>query len=77
MNRSVRSAGKTEIGARVIGRHEMRDYFSVELWYVVGIGGVYYGTKMQAEEAARKAFPDEGADKRYARIYYKTFYQEV
>ena len=55
----------------------MRDYFSVELWYVKGIVGVYYETKMQAEEAARKAFPDEGADKRYARIYYKTFYQEV
>lgn len=55
----------------------MRDYFSVELWYVVGIGGVYYGTKMQAEAEARKAFPNEDADKRYARIYYKTFYQEV
>ena len=55
----------------------MRDYFSVELWYVVGIGGVYYGTKMQAEEAARKAFIFDDADKRYARIWCKTFYQEV
>ena len=77
MNRSVRSAGKTEIGARVIGRHEMRDYFSVELWYVKGIVGVYYETKMQAEEAARKAFIFDDADKRYARIWCKTFYQEV
>ena len=31
----------------------------VDLWYVVGIGGVYYGTKIQAEAAARQAFPDE------------------
>lgn len=48
----------------------------VLLWYVVGIGGVYYSTKMQAETEARKAFPNESADKRYARVYYKTF-QEV
>jgi len=48
----------------------------VVLWYVVGIGGVYYSTKMQAETEARKAFPDEDAGKRYARVYYKTF-QEV
>jgi len=53
------------------------DLQAVELYYVVGIGGVYYGTKMQAEAEARKAFPDEGADKRYSRVYYKTFYQEV
>lgn len=54
------------------------DLEAVNLWYVVGIGGVYYGTKMQAEAEARKAFPNEDADKRYARIYYKTFYyQEV
>ena len=49
----------------------------VDLWYVVGIGGVYYGTKMQAEVEARKAFPNEDAGKRYARVFYKTFYQEV
>jgi hypothetical protein len=53
------------------------DLEAVELYYVAGIGGVYYGTKMQAEAEARKAFPNEGADKRYARICYKTFYQEV
>ena len=50
---------------------------AVDLWYVVGIGGVYYGTKIQAETAARQAFPDEGASRRYARIYFKRFYQEV
>ena len=49
----------------------------VDLWYVVGIGGVYYGTKIQAETAARQAFPDEDERRRYARIYYKRFYQEV
>tara|TARA_R110000868_G_scaffold230966_2_gene484262 strand:- start:4400 stop:4831 length:432 start_codon:yes stop_codon:yes gene_type:complete len=49
----------------------------VKLWYVVGIGGAYYGTKMQAEEETRSAFPNEDAGKRYSRIYYKTFYQEV
>ena len=45
----------------------------VLVWYVVGIGGVYYSTKMQAETEARKAFPNESADKRYARVYYKVF----
>ena len=49
----------------------------VQLWYVKGIVGVYYETKMQAEEAARKAFIFDDADKRYARIWCKTFYQEV
>ena len=51
--------------------------FEVDLWYVIGIGGVYYGTKIQAETAARQAFPDEDERLRYARIYYKRFYQEV
>ena len=46
---------------------------NVLLWYVVDIVGVYYGTKMEAEMEARKYFPDESADKRYARIYYKVF----
>ena len=53
------------------------DLEAVDLWYVMGIVGVWYETKMQAEAEARKAFPDEGADKRYARVYYKRFYQEV
>jgi len=53
------------------------DLEAVDLWYVMGIAGLWYETKMQAEEAARKAFLFDDADKRYARIYYKTFYQEV
>jgi hypothetical protein len=48
----------------------------VELWYVQGIIGTYYETKLLAERAAWIAFPDEIASKRYARIYYKRFYQE-
>ena len=53
------------------------DLEAVDLWYVMGIVGLWYETKMQAEEAARKAFLFDDADKRYARVYYKRFYQEV
>ena len=53
------------------------DLEAVDLWYVMGIVGLWYKTKMQAEEAARKAFLFDDADKRYARVYYKRFYQEV
>ena len=55
----------------------MDDFVEVVLWYVVGISGVYYGTKIQAEAAAREQFPDESESKRYARVFYKTFYMEV
>lgn len=55
----------------------MDDFVEVQLWYVIGIGGVYYGTKMQAEVEARKAFPDEDESKRYARVFCKTFYMEL
>ena len=55
----------------------MDDFVEVQLWYVVGIGGVYYGTKMQAEVEARKAFPDEPESRRYARVFFKTFYMEA
>jgi len=53
------------------------DMIVVDFWYVMGISSTYYGTKMQAEVEARKAFPNEDAGKRYARVFYKTFYQEV
>ena len=55
----------------------MPDLRAFPLWYAVGLGGVYYGTKEQCEAAVRKAYPDEGADSRYARVFYKTFYEEV
>jgi hypothetical protein len=47
------------------------------LWYAVGLGGVYYGTKEQCEAEVRKAYPDEDPNTRYARVFYKTFYEEV
>jgi hypothetical protein len=53
------------------------DLEEVQLWYAVGLGGVYYGSKEQCEKEVRKAFPDEGAHRRYARVFYTTFYREV
>ena len=53
------------------------DLIEVKLWYAVGLGGVYYGTKEQCEKEVRKAYPDEDPDTRYARVFYKTFYEEV
>lgn len=55
----------------------MDDFVEVPLWYVAGIDGAYYATKIQAEAEARKAFPDEEESMRYARVFYKTFYMEV
>jgi len=49
----------------------------VKFWYVGGIPQVWYGSKIEAEKAARLAFPDEDADKRYSRVFFKTFYEEV
>lgn len=55
----------------------MDDLEEFPLWYAVGLGGVYYGSKEQCEAAVRKAFPDEGAQLNYSRVFYKTFYVEV
>jgi hypothetical protein len=72
------TAEEQEAMHKLISSTEPRDDLeAVDLWYVMGIGGTYYGTKMQAEAEARKAFPKEDAVKRYGRVYYKTFYQEV
>ena len=49
----------------------------VELWYVRGIIGTYYETKLLAERAAWVAFPDEDAHSRYARVFYKRCYVEA
>lgn len=43
----------------------------VELWYVIGLPGRLYPTKIVAEAAARQAFPVDRD--RYNRVYYKTF----
>lgn len=45
----------------------------VELWFVDGIKGMLYPTKIVAEQAARITFQHESADKRYGRIYYRRF----
>jgi len=49
----------------------------VNLYYVRGITGEYFTTKLAAEVRARKAFPYESEDERYARIFYQRFYMEV
>ena len=53
------------------------DLREVQLWYAVGLGGVYYCTKEQCEAAVRKAYPDETPAGRYARMFCKTFYEEI
>jgi hypothetical protein len=55
----------------------MDDLREFPLWYAVGLGGVYYGSKGQCEAAVRKAYPDEDPATRYSRVFYKTFYEEV
>ena len=49
----------------------------VQLWCVMGIPQTLYDNKLRAERAARLAFPDEDADKRYSRVSFKTFYEGV
>jgi len=48
----------------------------VQLWHIHGITGEYFATKLAAEVRARKAFPYESPDRRYARIYFTKFYKE-
>ena len=48
----------------------------VQLWYVRGLEGQYWTVKLDAEAAARKAFPDEGPQQNYARVWFRKFYQE-
>lgn len=46
------------------------------LWYLQGYPGHYYTTKLAAEVDARRVFPLEDIDARYARLRCKTFYEE-
>lgn len=48
----------------------------VQLYYVRGLEGQYWLLKIDAEKAARKAFPDEGSQQNYARVWFRKFYQE-
>jgi hypothetical protein len=53
------------------------DLVPVSMWYVVGVTGEYFTTKLAAEVRARAAFPIENPDMRYARVMYRTFFKEV
>ena len=53
------------------------DLIPQDLWHVHGITGEFYTTKLAAEVRARKAFPEESPDRRYARVFYKRFFEEV
>jgi hypothetical protein len=55
----------------------MDEMLEVQFWYVKGVPQTLYDNKLRAERAARLAFPDEDADKRYSRVFFKTFYEEV
>ena len=46
-------------------------------FFVQGVKGEYFTNKMAAEVRANKAFPHESEDKRYARVFYKRFFEEV
>jgi len=56
----------------------MDDLEELVVWYVFGLpeSKVKFLTKMEAEVQARLAFPDEPVDRRYQRIYFRTFYRE-
>lgn len=48
----------------------------VQLWHIHGVTGEYFSTKLAAEIRARNAFPQESADRLYARIFFTKFYKE-
>lgn len=47
-----------------------------DLWFVKGIDGWAYPTKIAAEVAARARYPHEPAALTYNRIYFKRFMEE-
>tara|TARA_R110000823_G_scaffold45204_1_gene116587 strand:+ start:285 stop:473 length:189 start_codon:yes stop_codon:yes gene_type:complete len=53
------------------------DLIPQDLYYIHGITGEFYTTKLAAEVRARAAFPEESPDRRYARVFYKRFFEEV
>ena len=56
----------------------MTDGFKqVQLWHVRGVTGEFYTTKLAAEVRARAAFPHETPPERYARVFYRRFFEEV
>lgn len=53
------------------------DLVPCNLWYVAGVQGEYFTNKMAAEVRARAAFPHETPTDRYARVFFKRFFEEV
>jgi len=53
------------------------DLIPHDFYYIKGITGEYFTTKMAAEVRARAAFPHEDTGRRYARVFYKRFFEEV
>lgn len=51
------------------------DKDEVDLWFVAGLPGFLYPTKIAAEVAARQAFPEESPEMRYSRIRSMKFYR--
>ena len=49
----------------------------VTLWRVKGLDDQLFPNTLAAEVAARKAFPSESADARYARISFSRFVEDV
>jgi len=49
----------------------------ITLWYVRGVVGEYFTTKLAAEVRARRAFPNEDEQERYSRVFFHHFYKEV
>jgi len=49
----------------------------ITLWYVFGVAGEYFTTKLAAEVRARQAFPDESPRNHYGRVRFKTFFTDV
>jgi hypothetical protein len=52
------------------------NFEEIELWYVIGMAGLYFVEKMRAETACSLKFHDESPDARYARVFYRKFYRE-
>lgn len=49
----------------------------ITLFYIAGVSGEYYTTKLAAEIRARAAYPHESPEQREARVFHKQAYMEV
>ena len=75
--REASQARPVQTPSRVQGK-DAGHTVEVELWAFVGDEKhTYYAIKEDAERAARQRFPEEDPDRRYGRIFYRTFVQEL